>query len=796
MIEKQPFNSTTKSHSLPVREPVTYTTVALLIISTLLVAFSLYWNINNLYLDQFNHALSEAKANWNKDQAFRTWATKHGGVYVKPDKRTQPNPYMSHIPNRDIVTTDGMKLTLLNPAYMMRQMIKEYEADYGIKGSITARTVLNPENKADAWELKALDVFEDGTQEIYEETTINDITYLRYMKPMIVKEGCLKCHTQKGLKVGDISGGVSVSVPMKPYLSLVDTTTQSIVITHLLILLLSYAGIIAYGWMARNREAERIEHLELLEERVRSRTQALKVKEKEAQEHVKRLDQIMDTAAEGIITSNQMGIIESFNHAAEKIFGYSASEIIGKNINTLIPEQFKKDHNDYIDQYLKTGESVIIGVGREVEAQRKDGTIFPASVAISDMQFDSKRIFTAIVHDITLNKQHELTLIQAKEEAEKINQIKTDFLSSMSHDLRTPLNAIIGFGQLLEANPGEPLSVKQKQFVTQILKGGDHLLHMINDILDLAKIEANKVDILLDDLHIKSVLGECLILIKPLADEHNINIIENFKENKNALVRADNTRLIQVLLNIISNAIKYNKENGSIIIGYSETSDNKIKISIKDTGIGIAKDKQKDLFTPFTRIDAGKSNIEGTGIGLTVSRKLISLMQGSINFESEPNIGSTFWIEIPLANDSEKKTNKISEHETSSTIYDLHGTLLYVEDNPANLRLMEALVSNIRNLNLLSATTASKGIALAKEKQPDIIILDINLPDMSGIDAYKELKATAETSHIPVMALSANASRHDIEKGLATGFEFYLTKPMNINEVVSAMNTILNKNKS
>ena len=331
-----------------VREPFIYTSVTLLLIYTVLVGFSLYWNITNIHKIQKDNALAEAKSNWNKDQAFRIWASRHGGLYVKPDKRTQPSPYLSHLPHRDIITTDGTMLTLLNPAFMMRQMIEEYESNYGIKGSITAKKVLNPINKADEWESKALTSFENGKVEIFGKEIINGEPYFRYMKPMRLKKSCLKCHNSSG-KIGDIHGGVSVSIPMKPYLDLANSASRSIIVTHLFILFLGYLGIIAYGWMAKKRETERLNFenerkltYEILEDKVIARTEALN-------ENVQRLDQIMDTAAEGIISCDDKGMIESFNHAAEKIFGHSAKEVIGENINLFIQNSHIDQHNTYIN---------------------------------------------------------------------------------------------------------------------------------------------------------------------------------------------------------------------------------------------------------------------------------------------------------------------------------------------------------------------------------------------------------------------------------------------------------------
>ncbi|MFT4924384.1 MAG: PAS domain S-box-containing protein [Phenylobacterium sp.] len=388
-------------------------------------------------------------------------------------------------------------------------------------------------------------------------------------------------------------------------------------------------------------------------------------------------------------------------------------------------------------------------------------------------------------------------LERTKQEAEEANKSKSKFLSSMSHELRTPMNAILGFSQLLEFNPKEPLTKAQKNCVAQILKGGQHLLELINDVLDLAKIESGKMQQSIEDVRVCDAMDECLSLLTPMADNRDINIIIPDPKTNMLTVRADVRRLKQVLLNLTSNAIKYNCTGGTVTVDYQTLSENIARITIKDTGCGIRQNSQVDLFQAFNRLEAANSEIEGTGIGLVVSKGLIEQMQGCIGFESEEGKGSSFWFQLPLV---ATKTNQIDAKAIIDAIgakqkfEDIKGTLLYVEDNRSNLELMELIVSHIDELYMYSARNAELGIELAKHKQPDIIILDINLPGMDGFEALKELQKCEQTKNIPVLALSAVAMKNDIENGLNAGFRQYLTKPINVIEVTQAIGKTLQLN--
>ncbi len=396
----------------------------------------------------------------------------------------------------------------------------------------------------------------------------------------------------------------------------------------------------------------------------------------------------------------------------------------------------------------------------------------------------------AVVYtDISEQKSAEIALIDSRHIADNANKAKSEFLSSMSHELRTPMNAILGFAQMLEYNPKEPLTQAQKDCVARILAGGEHLLELINQVLDLAKIEAGKITYQFEDIAVDAALNECRGLIEPIAEKYEITVTLDVSDKDLPHVVADSTRMKQVLLNILSNAIKYNTPDGSVVITSTTLEDGFQRISIADTGRGIPTEQLTDLFKPFSRLAAENSEIEGTGIGLTITRQLVEQMNGRIDLKSTVGEGTVFWVDLPLAKaaGTVETTDPSVGYKAASELPDIIGTILYIEDNPANLELMKMIVSRLNNLELISAHTAEIGIELAECKQPDLIIMDINLPGMNGFQALQKLLANPQTNDIPVIAISANAMPADIEKGQKAGFRNYLTKPINIEETLASI---------
>ncbi|CAK0772798.1 putative Histidine kinase [Azospirillaceae bacterium] len=495
------------------------------------------------------------------------------------------------------------------------------------------------------------------------------------------------------------------------------------------------------------------------------------------------------------------------NQAFAFAFGTDSKELIGHRIDSLVPVKARTHTFTPLEPTTTYECKVKLSDNNDHWQQWVERAIFDRDGNIVEYQ--------AVGFNITDRKRAEEGMRLAKEEADKANQAKSAFLSSMSHELRTPLNAILGFSQMLEVNPREPLTSTQKSCVTHILKGGRHLLELIDQILDLARIESGHINLSIEVVSPLSVLEECLNLIRPVAAKAGITLTIADGKIPHLQILADYTRLTQVLLNLISNAVKYNRPHGSVTImlmpvaaprathstssrvqnerthspsmNASQANDKPsfLRIQVSDTGFGIPEHKVSELFKPFNRLGMEGRGIEGTGIGLTITRQLVQLMNGDIGVRSVINLGTDFWVDLPLAN---AVVVAPSSHEqvlaNTSIKHEVIGKVLYIEDNPANLALVQMFVQQVSNLEMLSAHNAELGIALAESHLPDMILMDINLPGINGVEALKRLRSHHKTHHIPVVAITANATAGDIERGLRVGFDGYLTKPIDLNQML------------
>ncbi len=514
-----------------------------------------------------------------------------------------------------------------------------------------------------------------------------------------------------------------------------------------------------------------------------------KLHERNAIERAEQKQVILDNVIDGILTIDSQGVILSVNRAAATIFGYDSADMLGHNVSMLMPEPHHSLHDGYLSRFRQTGVPHIIGSDREVEGRRKDGTVFPMDLAVSKTVRRGQPIFIGVVRDITQRKQAEQSIQQAREAAEMASKAKSEFLSSMSHELRTPMNAILGFAQLIEYDPRLP--EEHKDSTREILKAGYHLLRLINEVLDLSQVESGQLALSMEPVELDHVVRECLQLVSTMATQLGVTL--STAGLGDLAVRADRTRLRQVLLNLLSNAIKYNRPGGTVQVELAPQGSGRLRILVTDTGAGIPAQRLGELFQPFNRLGIEGSGIEGSGIGLTITRRLVEMMGGSVGVLSQPGVGSTFWVELQLESRAISVDNALMSEPptpTPSTLGVRH-TVLYIEDNPANLRLMTQILGRRDDIELLTAETPQRGMALAHAHRPELILLDITLPVMNGYQVLALIKADEHLQNTPVVAVTANAMSRDVERGLAAGFTDYLTKPLDLTRLHAVLDRLL-----
>ncbi|MGP1679430.1 MAG: hybrid sensor histidine kinase/response regulator [Burkholderiales bacterium] len=526
---------------------------------------------------------------------------------------------------------------------------------------------------------------------------------------------------------------------------------------------------------------------------------------------------IFSSANFASIATDAKGIIQIFNVGAERMLGYAAADVIGK----VSPAGFA-DAQEVIARAnalsAEFGTPITPGFGAlvykawrgindiyELTYIRKNGSRVPAAVSVTALRDAQNAVigYLLIGTDNTARKQVEAAralleqslqeknteLERAKSVAERASLAKSEFLSNMSHELRTPLNAILGFAQLMESGSPPP-TPSQKRRIDQVLHAGWYLLELINEILDLALIESGKLSLSMEPVSLVAVMYECEAMIEPQAQKRGISVVFPQLEVP-YFVKADRTRVKQILINLLSNAIKYNQAGGTVRVDCFTSTPGRLRICVEDTGEGLSPKQLTQLFQPFNRLGKETGAEEGTGIGLVVSKRLIELMGGVIDVESAVGKGSVFWIELNLTAEPQPATEPTAEVQAQAQADVQLRTLLYVEDNPANLMLVEDLVARRPEIRLLSAMDGRRGIEIARSSHPDVILMDINLPGISGIQALEILAADPATARIPVIAISANAMPRDIEKGLAAGFFRYLTKPIKVNEFMNTLDVAL-----
>jgi PAS domain S-box-containing protein len=497
---------------------------------------------------------------------------------------------------------------------------------------------------------------------------------------------------------------------------------------------------------------------------------------------------VVGASGDAIISTGLDGVIRSWNPAAEATYGRPAGEAVGRTLEIVVPA----DRSGELQELLRRA-----GQGERVQLEtrhlRADGAALAVALTAAPVRDRAGVVagISVVAHDITDRRRTEEALEEAKQAAEKANHAKSEYLSRMSHELRTPLNAILGFAQLLEL---DELRDDQQESLGHILSAARHLLALINEVLDIAAIEAGRLPLSVEPVAIADVVGEAVSLIRPLADQHNVLLVGETGSLCDQHVLADRQRLKQILLNLLSNAVKYNREGGSVRVVCEPVPGERFRIKVVDTGPGISEEALERLFVPFERLTAEFTGVEGTGLGLPLSQRLAHAMGGTLELTTAVELGTTFWVELSVAERPVPPPEDSGPGDAAATQEAEHAatqlTVLYIEDNLSNLQLVDRVVSRRGGVNLISAMRPMLGLDLAREHDPDLVLLDLHLPDMPGEEVLRRLRSDPRTAEIPVVVLSADARPSLIKRLLASGARAFLTKPLDVAELLALLDQV------
>jgi len=594
---------------------------------TLAVLTSLIFNLNKEWDAMRSLAAESARTNYQKDTVYRRWAADHGGVYVPVTEETQPNPYLE-VEEREITTPSGRLLTLINPAYMTRQVHELELVNHGVRGHITSLNPIRPANAPDDWERQALQAFEQGDEEVASVDILNGEPYLRLMRPFVTEQSCLKCHEQQGYQVGDIRGGISLSVPMAPYNALAGEQTAQMIAGH--------GGLWALGLIG----------IFFATRRIRGQQSDLSHERDQYQSLVENIPGITYSCA-----CDENWTMHYISRQVEQVVGYPATDFIKNAVRTFASVM----HPDDVESVGRSVEEAIASSERwelEYRVCHRDGTIrwvYEKGRAVLDTHGKVK-FLDGFILDITHRKEADSQLREATRSAEAASVAKSQFLATMSHEIRTPMNAVLGMADLLEMTS---LDETQREYLEHIKGGGDVLLSVISDILDYSAIEAGRLSVEAIPMSPHAIIDKVTAVFEANARDKGLVLRSEFEETLPTEIIGDPTRLQQILFNLIGNAIKFT-ERGSILIKAFVEKPNGgegilLRIDVSDTGVGIAADQLEGLFEPFTQADNTITRrFGGSGLGLSISKRLAGLMGGRIEVASELGKGSTFSLYFPI----------------------------------------------------------------------------------------------------------------------------------------------------
>ncbi|MCA1909456.1 MAG: DUF3365 domain-containing protein [Magnetospirillum sp.] len=595
---------------------------------SVLVGGSLAWNIQNEMRQTEQLATREARIHFNKDIAFRRWATKHGGVYVPIDERTPASPWMAHIPDRDVVTDSGQHLTLMNPAYMLRQMMAEYAAEYSVRGRITSLQPLNPNNAADEWEAAVLKRFaESDVREVSAVVDGPDGPHLRLMRAMITETGCLKCHAGQGYQVGDIRGGIGVSVPLDGFRALQAEALRFQGISHGIIWMVGVVGIAIGGSRSRKRTLD-----ELADQRL-------------VMELSHRNQTILNSVGEGIVGIDATCQVVFASPSVPRILGWSEAELMGKKFHELI-EPGGRVEGMPCPGVNSCCPTLLNGQGRQSVGEllrRKDAPPLPVEVQSSPVVDDGRVTGAVLVfHDISERLENEARRHELLERLERSNHDLQDFAYVVSHDLQEPLRMVSSYMGLVNRRYADRLDDDGREFIAFAVDGAQRMSRMISDLVEFSRVETRGHAFA--PVNMMQVVEDCLANLALSIDETGaaITIQPNLPS-----AMGDREQLVRLMQNLVGNALKFRTPEvpPSIQIGGRVRSDGRREYWVADNGIGIAAEHHQRIFMIFQRV--GPAQVDGTGIGLSVVKRIVERHGGEIHVDSEPGQGATFRFDLP-----------------------------------------------------------------------------------------------------------------------------------------------------
>ena len=861
---------------------------------TLLIVFSGVWNYGEHRKKAVLMGKIQGESFFEKDILYRRWASRHGGVYVPVTETTQPNPYLPATLEREITTPSGRKLTLMNPAYMTRQvfeMAREQGKQGVIRAHITSLRPIRPANAPDPWEKEALQAFERGVLEYGKIEQINGKSYYRFMKPFIVEEPCLKCHAVQGYRLGDVRGGLSETIPLDPIYAMTNEQMHGIYETHACIWLF---GICAIGFGTRRLSRITLDLYEqaVMLEREVDRGQTLQC---QLQQLTREQGTILDTSGVGI-TLIRGNVLVWANRAMCEMFGYSSAELSQTEIHRLYPSGERYENPEQPGfSLLSQGLDYLT----EVEMQRKDGSRFHTRIqgkaidpqqpeegivwVIVDIteqkQMEKEReyyfeffmtssdlmcmvdpdghfrkinpaftktlgysqtellttqlislihpddrqktvaeiakqlegaitpsfenryyckdgslrwlswrayynsddgVIFASAHDITAAKSYEIELNQAREAADCASRAKSEFLANMSHEIRTPMNGIMGMAQLLEYTQ---LSHEQREYLDAIRISSDALLSVINDVLDISKIESGSMELEQRVFSLRGSIGDVVKAQMSLVRSKGLNLTVEIPAGVPDDLSGDQLRLKQILINLLGNAIKFTHQGGiriTVTVTERLNSIALLKIGVNDSGIGISRETMEKIFAPFVQADSSTTRrYGGTGLGLAICTKLAELMGGRVWVESLEGAGSTFFLQLPfIVNEAAGKQQGDRGSDAPHSLREpLPLRILLVDDQEINL-LYAAKVLERAGHSIVKAVNGREALRKWEDEPFDIILMDVQMPVMDGIEATQAIREREREGHIPIIAVTARALSEEREMILSSGFDGYVAKPM------------------